>query len=191
MTKILVDRLVLRPFAATDADAMYGYLGDPEVLRYEPYPPFDQRQCEHEAVRRVEDGDFWAVCLRRNDPTGPAEGELIGNLWLHRTDPLMARTWELGYVFGKQWWNNGYATEACRGLLDRVFLELGAHRVTASCDPRNTASWALLERLGMRREAHHVRAATFRSDDAGIPFWHDAYVYAALEEEWIAQAQPS
>ena len=183
-TQLMTDRLLIRRFRAADGEAMHAYLGDPEVVHFEPYDPLTPDECRHEAARRATDPDFWAVCLLG----GAGEAVLVGSLWLHPM-PLPgetrrdATTWELGYVFGRAWWGRGFATEACRALVDRTFA-CGARRVEARCDPRNEASWRLLERLGMRREAHLVRAATFGNDEDGQPVWHDAYVYAVLHDGW-------
>lgn len=48
----------------------------------------------------------------------------------------------------------GYATEAAIGVIDYLFSDLKKHRITASVDPINIKSVALLERIGMRKEAH-------------------------------------
>ena len=59
----------------------------------------------------------------------------------------------------------------------------GAHRVYAECDPRNTASWKLLEAGGFRREAHFRQNIWFRTDENGEPVWKDTYVYALTQNE--------
>lgn len=59
-----------------------------------------------------------------------------------------------------------------------LFAEHGVHRIFAECDARNSRSDALLERVGMRREAHHRRSAWSKGE------WTDEYVYAILAEEW-------
>ncbi|WP_448631138.1 GNAT family N-acetyltransferase [Cellulomonas soli] len=61
---------------------------------------------------------------------------------------------------------------------------IGAHRVVARCDPRNTRSWSLLDRVGLRREAHQRQAASFEDDEHGQPVWHDTFQYAVLADEW-------
>jgi len=73
---------------------------------------------------------------------------------------------EVGYIFSPAYSRQGYATEAVRALLEVAFFELGARRVVARVDARNTASRALLERLGMRQEASEVD-------------------YAVLAREWL------
>ena len=65
------------------------------------------------------------------------------------------------------------------------FETLGLHRVIATCQPENTASWRVMEKLGMRREAHfrkgHYRGAT----------WWDEYFYALLAKEWPSASSVS
>lgn len=173
--RLTTDRLVLRRFLAADGPALHGYLSRPEAVRYEPYGPVRPEEADALAAERAADDRFWAVQT--------AAGTLVGHLYLAPVEPEWWRTWELGYVFHPDHWGHGYATEACRTLLDAVFDD-GAHRVVAHCDPANHRSWSLLERLGLRREGHALRAVAFTRDTGGRPVWHDAYSYAALDEEW-------
>jgi RimJ/RimL family protein N-acetyltransferase len=104
-----------------------------------------------------------------------------------RPRPKRFHTWEIGYVFNPKYCGKGYATEACRRILQHAFEELNAHRIVAECNPENTASWKLLERLSMRREGYYKKPGFFKRTLYGEPIWHDAYVYAILEEEWFSQ----
>ena len=88
---------------------------------------------------------------------------------------------ELGYLFHPDWQGQGLATEAARALVDLAFASLGVHRVFAHLDARNTRSARLLERLGMRREAHLVQNEWVKGE------WTDDVVYAVLTDEWAAQ----
>lgn len=58
------------------------------------------------------------------------------------------------------------------------FEGFGLHRIVGHCDARNTASAQLMERLGMRREAHFVENEWFKGE------WGSEYVYAILHYEW-------
>ena len=73
---------------------------------------------------------------------------------------------------------NGYATEACRALLDLAFGELDLHRVIGVIEPRNVASGRVLEKLGMRKEAHFVENESVKGE------WQSEAVYAILAREW-------
>ena len=66
---------------------------------------------------------------------------------------------ELGWSLRPEETGQGYATEALEAALRICFDDLGLRRVTASCFTGNTASYRLMERVGMRREAHVVRNA--------------------------------
>ena len=68
-------------------------------------------------------------------------------------------------------------------MIDHAFRE-GTHRVYAECDPRNTASWKLLEKVGLCREAHFKQNIWFRKDENGIPQWKDTFVYVITETEY-------
>lgn len=82
-----------------------------------------------------------------------------------------------GYAFNKRYWDQGYATEASRAVLHVAFSVLQLHRVWATCDVRNVASWRVLEKLGMRREAE------FQGDVFQKGTWRSSYLYAMLEDE--------
>jgi RimJ/RimL family protein N-acetyltransferase len=177
MDRIETERLLLRRFRESDAQDLYEYLSDPEVVKYEPYGVFSEEACLKEAKARAGNPAFFAVCLKEG-------GKLIGNLYLHEDDPEFF-AWELGYAFNAKYQGMGYASEACRAIVSHAFDCLGAHRVFARCDPLNAPSWRLLERLNMRRESHKLKNVFFRRDGRGSPVWKDTYEYAVLAEEWV------
>lgn len=173
------ERLTLRPFTPGDGPALHGYLSQPQAVEFEPYDAFTLEDAMAAASARAEDPAFVAVCRRQ-------DGRMIGNLYAAPHAHPDWATWEIGYVFDPQIWGQGYASEACGALLDVLFRERGAHRVVAMCNPVNTRSWALLERLGMRREAHMIDAASFVTAEDGTPVWHDTFQYAVLAEERVS-----
>ncbi len=174
------DRLILRRFESGDWRDLYDYLSQESVMKYEPYGVFSEEESRREAARRSNDDAFWAVCLTDS-------GKVIGNIYFQQQEPKAFMTWELGYVFNACYQGKGYATEACRRILQFGFEKLGAHRIIGSCNPENTASWRLLERLGMRREGHFKKPAFFTKTPEGKPLWHDGYQYSILEEEFFSQ----
>lgn len=185
------DRLSLRPFVAADGPALFGYLSQPRAVEFEPYDVCTLADAMTIAASRATDPAFLAVHLRdddRDDDRG--DDRLVGNLYLAPHAHPDWATWEIGYVFDPRMWGHGYATEACQALIDLLFSERSAHRVVARCNPENTRSWALLERLGLRREAHQLAAASFSVDAAGQRVWHDTYQYAQLAHEWRANRGP-
>lgn len=169
-------RLTLRYFCEEDCDDLYEYLSDKVVVHYEPYDVYTKDMAHQEAIGRASNPSFVAVCLKDT-------GKLIGNLYLEKIEPKKISTYEIGYVFNRKYQGMGYATEAAKCLVDYIFNHLGAHRIIAHCNTKNTASWKLLERLKFRREAERIDNMFFDVDSEGKPQWFSSYQYAMLKTE--------
>jgi len=175
--EVVTPRLVLTPLQANDAEAMLTYRSDPEVCRYQGWEP-----ATLEDVRRFIDqmqtvtfdtpGTWYQLAVRLQD-----SHELVGDLGVHFPEDMEHQV-EIGFTIGPLHQGNGYATEAVTGLLDHLLLTMQKHRVFASVDPRNKPSLALLDRLGMRREAHFRESLWFKGE------WVDDVVYGLLSSEW-------
>jgi RimJ/RimL family protein N-acetyltransferase len=111
-------------------------------------------------------------------------GRLIGHVVSHQIEPKEFLTYTLGFVFHPGFHGRGYATEACRRVIQLVFEELGARRIETHCHPDNSPAWRLLERLGLRREGHHLQSGFLRRAPDGTPLWWDSLDYALLKDEW-------
>ncbi len=171
--------LDLRRFTAADGLALHAYLGRREAVEFEPYGALSAEQAAGAAAERAADARFWAVDLRAGSKPRRAPVPRSGRARL--VADLRARLRVPPRPLGTR-----LRTEACTALLNEVFAG-GAHRVVAGCNPANTRSWALLERLGLRREAHTVRSVAFTRDAEDHPLWHDAFRYAILADEWSAR----
>ena len=88
------------------------------------------------------------------------------------------------YDFNEKFGKKGYATEACKALIKHIFTVLNGRRLYVGCNEDNTASWRLLERLGLRREAHCIEDVSFKTDADGSPIFVNSYFYAQLKREW-------
>lgn len=164
-------RLLLRPFVPEDWPGLYAYLSQPETVRYEPYGVFTKEEAKAEAVQRANSEAFLAVCLKDT-------GKLIGNIYLCRQE---YKTWELGFVFNALYRGQGYATEAAQAALQQYFATGEMRRVIAMCNPENTASWRLLERLGMKLEGRLVKNIWLKKDEQGNPIWQDTFLYGMID----------
>lgn len=171
-------RLRLRPFTRGDVDAVYDYRRREDVARYLFDVPLSREECALAVQQRIgqialeadEDKIILGVELAET-------GTLIGEVSLILRN-LDARQGEVGWIFHPDYQSHGYATEAAVALLDLAFGQGDMHRVMARCDARNTSSAKLMERLGMRREAHFREHALFKGE------WDEEFVYAILEDEW-------
>jgi RimJ/RimL family protein N-acetyltransferase len=179
---IRTDRLLLRPLTEDDVDDVFAYQSLPEVVRYLPWPVRDREESREHTLKRAgftkleNDHDGLALAAELIGPGGE-RGPVIGDLSVILDSAANAQL-EVGWVFHPDYQRKGYATEAARSIIDFVFTEIGAHRVFAQLDPRNTPSVALCQRLSMRQEAHFVENEIFKGE------WADLAVYAVLRSEW-------
>jgi RimJ/RimL family protein N-acetyltransferase len=104
-------------------------------------------------------------------------GDVVGDvaLWLVSEEH---RTGEVGFVLKPEFTGHGYATEMAAEMLRVGFDEVGLHRVVGRLDARNAGSAAVLERLGMRREALLVDNEWVKGE------WTSELDYALLADEW-------
>ena len=177
MSVIDTGRLILRPFREPDYDDLYEFLSQLRDDEFEGYPGITYENGREQLACRLASEESFAVELK-------GSGKVIGNIYCG-VRGFEAR--EVGYIINKDFQRRGYALEALAAVIGSAF-RAGVHRVYAECDPRNEASWRLLERAGLRREAHFRQNIFFRTGADGAPLWKDTYVYAALESDRAAGA---
>jgi RimJ/RimL family protein N-acetyltransferase len=171
-------RLRLRPFTRGDVDAVFAYRQREDVARYLFDEPMSRESCAEAVQARVgqigyeKEGDKIFLAVERLEDLA-----MMGEVSLILRN-MEARQAELGYIFHPDFHGNGYATEASRALLGLGFDAAGMHRIYARCDARNSASSKVMERLGMRREAHFREHVLVKGE------WDEELIYAMLEDEW-------
>lgn len=171
-------RLVIRGLEPGDAEAFFAYKSRKECVEYQFWRPETIGEIEEfiDGMRSVvpDTPGSWlqlAVCLKDGNT-------MIGDVGLHFSADDESQA-EIGYTLSPDHQHRGYATEAVNAVLDYLFMALGKHRVTASVDPRNTPSRAVLERLGFRQEAHFRKSVLMDGE------WCDDCVYAMLQDEFF------
>ncbi len=179
---IRTERLILRPFAESDLEDLHAFQSLPEVARYLYWEPRDREQVRQALLsmvrgwRLVAEGDVLALAV-----VLPPADTVIGDVIL-KWSSVQHRQGEIGYVFHPGYGGRGFATEAAAAMLALGFDRLRLHRIVGRIDGRNTASARVLERLGMRREAHFIQNEIVKGQ------WTDEVVYALTEDEWRAAA---
>lgn len=173
---IRTERLVLRPHRIDDLDDLARFHGDPEVVRYVPWPVRDRAATEETLRVKLTQTELvahgqWLVLAVEVRETGRVVGEVLLK-W------ASDQQGEVGFAFARDAQGQGYATEAATAILRLGFDDLGFHRITAVVVEGNEPSVRLLGRLGFRREARFVDGAQFKGK------WVTQLVFALLEEEW-------
>ena len=172
------ERLVLRPFEDGDLEAMYAIQSDAESARwlYNEARSLDETKAllakKIAADRFRAEGDWLTAAV-----VARATGQFVGDVsmqWVSEQN----KTGEIGFIFDRAHQGLGYATEAARAFLAFAFERIGFHRVIGRTEARNTASARVLEKLGMRLEAHLVENEWVKGE------WQSELVYAMLEREW-------
>ena len=127
---------------------------------------------------------FWVV--ERKGDGGHLAGEMLGFCGLKRADApgcSVPGEFEIGWRFREDAWGKGYAREAAEAALAAGFTRFGAERIVAFTLIENTASWGLMERLGMVRRPE----LDFTETRYDPPFCH-AITWAITRGEWEARA---
>ena len=172
---VRTERLLLRTHVASDLDDLLAYHSRPDVARYLLDPPWTPERARAAVAERL---------LRTGLDASPRElalaveyqGRVIGDVSLWATDATGAKG-EIGWTFHPDVAGRGFATEAAAAVLELGFARYGMHRITAQMDARNTASAAVCERLGMRREG------LLRQEWWSKGEWTDTLVYGALASD--------
>jgi aminoglycoside 6'-N-acetyltransferase len=172
------ERLVIRRFRPADAAAFAGYRSDPQVARYQSWTPPVPLAVATDLVGQFAMADpgapgwfQYAIALRADDAV------LIGDIGVDLHDNGMQA--EIGFTLDRAHQGQGYATEALRAMLRRLF-DGGLLRVSAECDARNEPSARVLDRLGFRREGLRRRHTWLKGE------WTDDLLFGLLAEEFNA-----
>jgi RimJ/RimL family protein N-acetyltransferase len=175
------ERLILRGFVPEDFEAYSAYRSLPVVYRFlysDPPSALAMRERFDAGLntRLSEDGDILRCAVVRRE-----DDALLGQVSLKLTGKAALQA-ELGYIFNPAYAGNGYATEAAQAIITLGFDKFAFHRIFARLDAKNTGSIGVVERLGLRREAHLIENDRFNGA------WGDEYIYAVLSREWASRA---
>ena len=175
---IRTERLLLREFTQDDFDDVHAYATDDDVVRYMDWGPNTPADTQAALDRWFEARPHWPRTDINLAIEHLADGRVIGSIRLGVRDEA-ARTGDIGYSLASAYWRQGLGAEAARAMLRAGFEVLKLRRIWAECDVRNVGSYGIMEKLGMRREAH------YRQDKRARDGWRDSYLYAILADEWL------
>jgi len=173
---IQTERLLLRKPTAGDAEDLFRrFAGDPEVTRYLSWPT-------HQSVADTRAFLAWSDAQWDRWPAGPylvlardGRGEpLLGSTGLAYSRAASAST---GYVFAKEAWGQGFATETLKAMVE-LASQAGVSRLEAVCHTEHAASLRVLEKCGFSREQILPGHTPFPNLSPGMR--SDVFLYAFL-----------
>lgn len=182
---IETERLVLRTIEEGDATLQHRLLNTPAVMaRLGGVKELHEIEAKHAKARAswAQEGFSFLMMIEKGT------GELVGHCGLKRVDNPLAHNQgdhEVGWLVREDRWRRGYAEEAMRAVLDWAFGRVGAPHVVALTSYSNTASWTLMQKLGMRR-----RQDLDFDDPAYPPLDRTTILYSLSAEEWRAAQEP-
>ena len=151
MNILETNRLILRHQVPTDLDDLYALYCDPNVRRYIPDAPRTYEQAKEELEwfmnghpRHPELG-LWATIHKET-------GKFIGRCGLLPWTIEGQQEVEVAYTLAQDYWGQGLATEAAKGILQYGFEQLHLSRLICLIDPENIASQRVAEKIGMTLE---------------------------------------
>ena len=175
------ERLVLRPFALSDAPRVQELAGDPAIADTTlniPHPYKDGMAEEWIATHQPKYATGEQVGLAITEKESKL---LIGAIGLNLEQRF--RRAELGFWIGREFWNRGYCTEAAWAVIEYGFRQLSLNRIHAHHFGRNPASGRVMEKIGMSHEGllreHVLKGRRFE----------DSVAYGILKSEWEAHLQ--
>ena len=174
--RLETSRLILRPFVAEDADAMYtNWASDPEVTKYLTWPAHGcvdiSAMVLGDWISHYGEENFYQWAIVSKDL-----GQPIGSISVvNRKDEVGSV--EIGYCIGRSWWRRGYTSEALMAVMDFFFDEVGVNRVEARHDANNPHSGGVMKKCGMQYEG------ILRQSDRNNQGIVDAVWYGILASE--------
>ncbi|WP_203247143.1 GNAT family N-acetyltransferase [Sporosarcina beigongshangi] len=173
------NRVQLRELVKDDWPSVHRYASMEIVSRYQPWGPNTKEEtllfleAVQEDAKKKPRSRFVFAVFEKNTAVMIGSGEI-------NIRDIVNREGEIGYIFHPDYWGQGYATEVAHLLINFGFQELNLHRIYATCDPRNSASVKVLEKVGM------VKEGCLRENLLNKDSWRDSFLYGILEHEWNA-----
>lgn len=153
MIYLETERLLLRNWLQSDRDLFREIFSDPKVMEFFPYrrtyEEADEIMTRVTALTEDNGIGFFAVALKdTNEPMG-----FCGLSATNLAPALPAGVIEIGWRLATRYWGNGYVTEAAHALLDFGFNIKGYDEIVSFAVASNSRSTAVMERIGLRRDA--------------------------------------
>ena len=174
---IETERLIIKHVTLNDVNDIYQYVSNPYTMRFERFE-FKSTDELAELISYFAEKKYMYTVREIHNNT------VIGHITLIPTNPTYFNEYSLGYILHEDYQNKVYCTEASWAIIQYGFQILKVHRIRAACNPENIGSWKVMEKLGMKKEAHFKNRVCFRRDEEGNPIYTDEYVYAINIEDF-------
>jgi [ribosomal protein S5]-alanine N-acetyltransferase len=176
MIAIETTRLLLRNFNKDDAEPLREMIVQKESSEYAPYDyewPTALDEIKRITAWFASEDHYIAICLKET-------GKLIGYIGLNPVQGSESCVFDLGYCFNSDYHGQGYASEACRAVIEYAFSDLKAESLTCGTAAANTPSCRLIDRLGFKKTGEET--ISFRKTPDGKPIEFTGYGFMLSKE---------
>lgn len=161
-------RMIIRNFTPEDAADLHNIFGDDETMT----------NCESAYDFEKTEKFLTSFCIGRNGAVAAVHKEsskMIGYVLFNEFDEGV---YEMGWIYNRRYWSQGYAYESCKAVIDYAFTELKAHKIFAETID-TVKSVGLMKKLGMQPEG--IQRSQIKDIHGS---WRDLYFYGLLREDW-------
>lgn len=149
------ERISLRPWLESDAEALYKYASDPEVGPRAGWPPHKNVEESLDVIRKFFMNDYtWAVVLNETDEVIGCVGYLPSS---SSNLPIGEDQCEVGYWIARPYWDRGICTEALRLVIGHCFNDKGFTTLWGTYFTSNPASGRVMEKCGFAETGEETR----------------------------------
>jgi len=180
MQTLETERLILRKLKKDDFEAVHSYMSCSETGIYLPWGTNKEQEARSYIDLAMTESEKEPIFHYHYAAILKETGGLIGGCRVSCDGSLC-------WVLHRDHWNRGFGTEMGRAMMKYGFEELGLHRLFASCDTENVASYRLMEKLGMRREGTFLEYRP--PNKLSGKKYSDCFIYAILKDEWETQKE--
>lgn len=178
---VTTERLILREFQLTDRSVLHEYASDKDLVKYMPWGPNNDKETNDFFTRNFK--------LQTENPrktydfaiVEKSTGDFLGSGGIILRAPKSEFA-NIGYILKRSAHGKGYATEMAKALLKFGFENLKLHRMAATCDSENAASYRVMEKIGMNREG------LLREDMLMKGRIRSTFVYSILAREYFSKS---
>ena len=168
-------RLTLRKFKVEDANDMFVWASNPEVVKYLSYKPHTSPEATADLLKG------WVGAYNSNQVYNWAielNGIVVGSISVVDSSDKCSYC-HLGWQIDKPFWNKGYMTEAAKAVVDFLFSKVGYNRIQSGHDARNIGSGRVMQKVGMTLEGTLREYCLAKDGSIG-----DKHLWAILKSDW-------
>ena len=170
------ERITLRDIEEKDWVGVHKYASQTIVCKYQSWGPNTEEESRSFVKQLIEDAKIEPRSRFVFAVFDKKDNQMIGSGEINLRD-FTNRIGEIAYIINPDYWGKGFATEAAKLLIEFGFKEIHLHRIYATCDPRNSGSIKVLEKIGMTLEGKMRENLLIKNE------WRDSFLYSILEQE--------